>query len=198
MTLWGEITTKWGVVGSNTLLTPTIAEATHRFLDLVRANTGLVFVDLNVRAHLWLDQKDDLRTRVAGLIERADVVKASEADLAAIGGLSFLQQHATAAACVLTHGDRGAELMGDGRITVPAMRVHAVDATGAGDAFVAGMLAVLANSGARPGQKTWTDPNLWTRALDAGNLMGAKAVGNVGAVTGLTGLGAVREKMLTS
>ena len=130
-------------------------------------------------------------------------MKASEADLAALGGRrrgrAGFEAHAKGATCILTHGDTAPSAVGeDGHITVPATRVRTVDATGAGDAFTAGVLAVLVQAGARPGQKTWTDASLWTRALEAGNLMGAKAVGSVGAVTGLTGLAAVRAKSLTS
>jgi fructokinase len=188
--------TKWGLVGSSTLLTPSLARATKRFLDQVRAHGGLVFVDLNVRTHLWPNQHH-MRRAIAELLKRAHVVKASEADLAALGGrrgLRWLEAHAKRAARIVTHGAKGAVADGEfGRVAVPATRVRTVDATGAGDAFTAGVLAALVEAEARPDRKIWNDASLWTRALEAGNLMGAKAVGRVGAVTGLTRLARVRR-----
>jgi fructokinase len=187
--------TRWALVGTSTLQTPSLAAATQRFLEMVQANGGLVFVDLNIRAHLWPD-RDQMRAAVANLLMGATVVKGSEPDLAALGGEHgerWLEDHAKGATWILTRGGKGAEAVGDhGRVTALAKTVPAVDATGAGDAFVAGVLAVLVGSGARPGHHTWRDASLWTRALEAGNLMGAKAVQRVGAVTGLTELDLVR------
>jgi fructokinase len=178
------------------LLTPSLARATARFLELVRANDGLVFVDLNVRTHLWPNQHHMRRT-IAGLVRIANVVKASDADLAALGGrrsTHWLDTHAPGATRILTRGDRGAVAEGEhGRVAAPALRARTVDATGAGDAFTAGVLAALVEADARPGRKIWTDASLWMRAIQAGNLMGAKAVGCVGAVTGLTNLARVRR-----
>jgi fructokinase len=189
---------KWGLVGTSTLLTPPLAEATQRFLDLLRKNKGLVFVDLNVRAHLWPDQ-DRMRVEIADLVRGAAVVKASEGDLAALAGrrgMSWLEEHAKGATWLLTRGGNGAAAVGEhGQVTVATKRVRSVDATGAGDAFIAGVLATLLAADARPGQKSWKDPQVWTRALEVGNMMGAKAVGGVGAVTALTGLDAVRAKI---
>ncbi|HEX5069284.1 MAG TPA: carbohydrate kinase [Vicinamibacterales bacterium] len=185
----------WGVVGSSSLLTPALAQATARFVEMVRAGDGLLFVDLNVRAHLWLNQ-DQMRTTIADLLTHADVVKASEADLLALAGTQiehWLDRHRQKATWILTHGARGADAFGEcGRIAVPAQHADLVDATGAGDAFVAGVLAVLIAAGARPATDRWADPRLWTRALEAGHLMGARAVGCVGAITGLTNLDRVR------
>jgi fructokinase len=189
---------RWGLVGTSTLLTPSLAEATHRFLELVRKNKGLVFVDLNVRAHLWPDA-EKMRVEIADLLSGANVVKASESDLSALAGrrgMSWLEEHAKGATWLLTRGGNGAAAVGEhGQVTVATKRVRTVDATGAGDAFIAGVLAVLLASDARPGQKAWKDPQVWTRALEAGNMMGAKAVGSVGAVTGLVGLDSVRAKV---
>lgn len=187
--------TRWGLVGSNSVLTASLALATAQFVDVVRAGNGLLFVDLNVRTHLWPDQ-EQMRVAVTKLLEHAHVVKASDADLAALAGadgepwVDLNRRHAT---WILTHGNRGASAVGEhGRVSVSTQSVHTVDATGAGDAFVAGVLAVLLTADARPGGARWKDSRLWTRALQAGHLMGAKAVGAVGAITGLTELEDVR------
>jgi len=187
--------TMWSLIGTSTLVTPSLAQATRRFLDAVQTNGGLLFVDLNIRPHLWPD-RETMRTAIANLLTAAHVVKASEPDLEALAGphgLPWLQEHASGATWILTRGSHGAEAIGaHGHVTVPAASVRAIDATGAGDAFVAGVLAVLVESGTRPGDHRWQDAALWTRALEAGHMMGARAVRSVGAVTGLTDLQAVR------
>lgn len=187
--------TKWALVGTSTVQSPSLAAATHRFLEFVRAGDGLVFLDLNIRAHLWPD-RDRMREAVAHLLKHAHVVKASEPDLTALGGSHgelWLEEHAAGATRILTRGEKVASAIGEhGRVDRATTKVTAVDATGAGDAFVAGALAVLVDSATRPGQPSWQDAGIWSRVLAAGNLMGAKAVRRVGAVTGLVDLDEVR------
>ena len=77
-------------------------------------------------------------------------------------------------------------------MSAAAARVRCVDATGAGDAFIAGSLAVLVAGRAVPGSAAWADPAMWQAALRAGHMMGKKAVSRVGAVAGLERLGRAR------
>jgi fructokinase len=93
----------------------------------------------------------------------------------------------------VTQGAKGASALGDhGFVASRALKAKCVDATGAGDAFIAGVLAVLLEAGAEPGSAAWRDERVWTLALEAGHAMGAKAISRVGSVTGLTELGEVR------
>ena len=97
---------------------------------------------------------------------------------------------------LLTSGAKGASAIGaHGRVVVPGRRALCVDATGAGDAFIAGSLAVLVAYGARPQSAAWTDARVWRAALDVGNRMGAKAVSRFGAVEGLVGLDGLRRRI---
>jgi sugar/nucleoside kinase (ribokinase family) len=77
-------------------------------------------------------------------------------------------------------------------VEVPALRARCVDATGAGDAFIAGALATLTAAGAVPGSAAWREPAVWRAALRAGHIMGKKAVSRPGAVAGLVDLGRAR------
>ena len=70
-----------------------------------------------------------------------------------------------------------------------------MDATGAGDAFLAGVLAVLSAAEAQPGRNVWRDPELFQEALGVGHRLGAKAVSRVGAVRGITGLKALVARL---
>ncbi|MBS2014247.1 MAG: hypothetical protein JST00_15275 [Deltaproteobacteria bacterium] len=188
---------KWAVVSSSSFL-PRARPAAEKFLASLEKAKGLLVVDLNVRAHLWSDA-DAMKAACADLVAKASVVKGSEKDLAALAGkrgMSWLEEKAKGATWVLTRGENGAAAVGaHGQATAPTKRVRCVDATGGGDAFVAGMLAVLLRSGAKPGGAEWKDPKLWTRALEVGHQLGAKAVGAVGAIAGLVNLEDLRARI---
>jgi len=187
---------RWVLVGSSTLMTRELARATARFLDVAEHAGAAIFVDLNVRAHLW-SSRPAMERAIAGLVRRADVVKASDADLRAVSGggagLRWLERHAPQATWLLTRGGGVASAIGEhGSLDVPALRARCVDATGAGDAFIAGALATLVAAGAVPGSASWSAPEVWRTALRAGHMMGKKAVSRPGAVAGLVDLGRAR------
>jgi len=188
---------RYGLVSSTSML-PSTRAATEKFLAALEKAKGTLVFDLNARAHLWPDA-DALRKACVVLAKRAVVVKASERDLAAIAGkrgMSWLDEHAKHATWVLTRGENGAAAVGrHGQVTAPTKRVRCIDATGAGDAFVAGMLAVLLRSGGKAGSSAFDDPKLWTRALEVGHALAAKAVSTVGAVSGVTSVDDVKAKI---
>jgi fructokinase len=187
---------RWALVGSSTLMTRELARATARFLDVAQRAGACVFVDLNVRAHLWPSRRA-MERAIGELVRRADVVKASDADLRAVSGgatgLRWLARHAPQATWLVTRGANVASAIGKhGSVDVAALRARCIDATGAGDAFIAGALATLVAVRALPGSASWSAPEVWRTALRAGHMMGKKAVSSPGAVTGLVDLGRVR------
>jgi sugar/nucleoside kinase (ribokinase family) len=107
-------------------------------------------------------------------LEGVDLLLPNAAELAAFTGSPDPRSAAAlldvAAAVVVTEGRAGATWVGrDGTWTVPAPAVDVVDATGAGDAFDAGLLAAwLSGAGPEP-------------ALLAGCAAGAEAVSRRGA-----------------
>jgi fructokinase len=180
------------------MMTPTLAAATDRFLEIAQQGGAKLVVDLNVRAHLWAD-KSQMRDAVARLVRGASIVKGSFDDLVALTGrrdILWLADHAPRAAWIVTQGAKGASAIGDhGFVARPALRAKCVDATGAGDAFIAGVLAKLLAAEAAPGTPAWKDERVWTEALDVGHMLGAKAIAQAGAVTGLVGLTAARARL---
>jgi fructokinase len=187
--------TRWVVVGTSMVMTAELERVTERFL--ARVGGAHVFVDLNVRAHMWRDPRA-MHRALAGLVHRAAVVKASDADLHALGArgnsLRWLEQAAPQATWLVTRGRGKASAIGaHGVVEAPAPRARCVDATGAGDAFAAGALATLTAARAAPGSGAWSSPALWGLALRAGHAMGRKAISRRGAVAGLVGLRAVRS-----
>jgi fructokinase len=189
---------RWVLVGTSTMMTPLLADATERFLSLAQEQGARVVVDLNVREHLW-PSKAHMRDAVARLVKRASIVKGSFADLVAITGrrdILWLADHAPRAAWIVTQGAKGATALGDhGFVARPAVRSKCVDATGAGDAFIAGVLAVLLEANATPGSDAWRDERVWATALEVGHMMGSKAVSRVGSVTGLVELGEAKARI---
>ena len=172
-------------LGSGAVEGGALAAAAWTLLDQARARGVPVSVDLNVRVHRWADRADARRV-ASDLAARAAVLRASEDDLAAIGlapDVRALAALAPGAVAILTRAERGAEALLDGELLrEPAREVDAVDATGAGDAFTAGVIAVLAGQGL-PGVPRHRA--LWEEALRTGCDLGARAVGAVGATAGL-------------
>lgn len=188
---------RWALVGTSTLMTPDLAAATVRFLEVAARGDAHLFVNLNVRAHLWRDRKT-MQDAIAALAAGASLVKASEADLREVagarGGLRWLSRHAPQATWLVTRGAGAATAIGEhGDVKMPALRTRCVDATGGGDAFIAGSLATLLSAGAVPGTSAWRDAAVWTAALRAGHMMGKKAVSLPGAVAGVNKLEGVRS-----
>jgi fructokinase len=188
---------RFAVVCSTSML-PSVRGATTKFLNALDKAKGALIVDLNLRAHLW-DDVDSMKAATAELASRAAVVKGSEKDLGALAGkrgMTWLDEHAKGATWVLTRGENGAAAVGPhGQVTFPTKRVRCIDATGAGDAFLAGMVAVLVRSGAKPGSSEWKDPKLWSRALEVGHMLGAKAISAVGAIAGIGQLDDLRARI---
>jgi fructokinase len=188
---------RFALVSSTSMLASTRA-ATERFLTVVEKAKGTIVVDLNARAHLW-PNAEEMRAATKELVSRAVLVKASERDLSAVAGkrgMSWLEENAKNACWILTRGENGAAAVGPhGQVRAPTKRVRCIDRTGGGDAFMAGVLAVLVRAGAKPASAEWKDGKLWTRALEVGHVLGAKAVAASGATNGLTSLDDVKPRL---
>lgn len=169
---------RWILLGSSAFVTPQLAACASYLLDEAARLDLRVAVDLNVRPHLWRDARS-LHAAADRLLEVADIVKASDDDLRALGlpgSIGALAARANRDALVaLTRGRAGWEAaLGPRRWRGEADEVAARDATGAGDAFTAGLLAGLCDC-------AWSDDRVGL-ALRAAGSLGAKAVTKVGAV----------------
>ncbi len=132
--------------GSFSLSAEPAASATREALRLARAGGALISYDPNLRLYLWPDA-EAARRAILPLIDQADILKLSAEELpilTADGDARSLWRNSLRA-LIVTDGGRGARLItpsGDWR--APGFRVRTVDTTGAGDAFVAALLARLA------------------------------------------------------
>jgi fructokinase len=150
------------VLGSVSLAAPSSRAAVVHAVELATQNSVPVVFDVNLRPTLWRDPQDALGfcEEVAststivklslddaiGLYGDGDTAEAASARVLALG----------APTVVLTDGARGswfANASSDGVQFVPAFRVEAIEPTGAGDAFAAGIIACALASGWRPLQR---------------------------------------------
>lgn len=188
----------WLHLASSALVAEPMASAARWMLAAARARRVPVSLDLNVRAHLWPD-RERMAREVRALTSLASLVKSSEEDLDALGlpaTYDALEALAPSALAVLTLAERGAIVrVGTREIHANAPQVDVVDATGAGDAFVAAVLAALEAKGLLPGAAGFEDPDVWTEVLRFACAVGARAVTALGATEGVRDLSAEREML---
>jgi fructokinase len=173
--------------GSIPLIKDPVRSATRKFAELANEMDVAVAFDVNLRADLW-DSLDAFREAVDPMLDLSTVVKLNEDELSPVLGTA---DPGPAADRLL---DRGASLAlvsmgGEGafyatrtfRGDLPSSPIdEVVDATGAGDAFLAGTLTHLSES---PG---WPDDEAAVReAVRRGTAAGALACTQFGAMQGL-------------
>lgn len=122
--------------------------ATAALLDTYRPSATITY-DPNVRPALSSDH-EQTRTRIERMVERADVVKASDEDLQWIDPKVEPERMARTwlelgpSIVVVTMGSGGAlATCAAGAVRVPALPVEVVDTVGAGDAFMTGLIDAL-------------------------------------------------------
>lgn len=116
--------------------------------DLVDRHRGraLITYDPNIRPSL-IDDPDSVRSRVLSLIAQANVVKASDEDIAwlhrgeDVADIARRWSRSGPALVVVTTGSAGSLAVAPSfELRVPAMQVDVVDTVGAGDTFMAALI----------------------------------------------------------
>lgn len=188
-------TVEWVVIGSVTL---TSEPSRTAMLDLARRARNedcVVVFDPNARPELWQGTKQKFEQSIKTTLQHTNVLKATPEDLHEAG---FEGDAETVARDVcelgphtvlLTLGSEGAMLVstvdapwGETTITHPGYDVDPVDTTGAGDAFLAGILAARANGTRSPEQ-----------LLGFANAVAALTTTDTGAMTALPNRNAVEN-----
>ncbi|MDU4095121.1 MAG: aminoimidazole riboside kinase, partial [Pantoea sp.] len=119
-------------------------------IDQIHQAGGWVSFDPNLREDLW-SNPHEMRRVVEQALQQADVIKLSLEELFFLTdsddlqeGITRFSQQYRPALLLVTQGKAGVTLWQNGELShYPAPRVKVVDTTGAGDAFVAGLLASL-------------------------------------------------------
>ncbi|MEG1883511.1 MAG: carbohydrate kinase, partial [Clostridia bacterium] len=132
--------------GSLSLTQEPSRSATLRAIEIAKNAGALISYDPNYRASLW-KHPDEAMFFMRSLIQTADLMKLSDEETVLLTGehdpvlASKLLVDAGVKAVAITLGSKGALVrVGNEFRNIPGFSVHAVDTTGAGDAFFGAFL----------------------------------------------------------
>ncbi|WP_397538079.1 aminoimidazole riboside kinase [Rummeliibacillus pycnus] len=160
--------------------------ATFEAIKRAKESGMLISYDPNFRPNLWRSEKQAKETILA-TIPYVDILKVSDEELSFLTGCSNMEEGIALLPKVplilVTLGSEGCLYYFKGKIgTVPALTCQAIDTTGAGDAFVSGILYSLNESA-----KSLKD-HLETEIAEMirfANISGGLSTTKKGAMTGL-------------
>jgi fructokinase len=173
--------------GSIPLIKDPVRSATQRFAQLAREMGISVAFDVNLREHLW-ENVETARTTIDPMLEHSTVVKLSDDELSPVLGTEDVEEGAKnlldrgVFLVLVSMGSDGAfyatRQFSGGMPTFEIEKV--VDATGAGDAFLAATLTHLSES------PRWLSDEATVReAVRRGTAAGALACTDYGAMRAL-------------
>lgn len=181
-------------VCSNSLTDAEIAATTLNGMRRARAEGAIVSFDMNLRLALWTSGEDP-SARLWSALSAADVVKLSAEEFAFLADRENGEQavrerlwrgrtrwlivtDGAGPIGLFTPGDAGA---------LPSITVPAVDSTGAGDAFVGGLLHGLNSADVSAGtlHELTDDPDRRKTVLHFAAACGAMAVSRIGSFTAM-------------
>ena len=116
-------------------------------LEGLRGKVPLSY-DVNIRPDLWRGREEEMLRDIERALKLADIVKLGDGELEYLRNNGVSIDDFDFKLLAVTLGEKGSELTSGGvRVHVPAYRVEPLDTTGAGDAFMAALLAGLHYSG---------------------------------------------------
>lgn len=132
--------------GSISLIDEPARSATKKAIELANQNEMLVSYDPNLREMLW-DSLAEAKEMILSVMDQVDIVKVSEEELEFLTGEKDIKKGAAELKAeykipvlFITCGSEGSYYYLDELGFVDAFKVDAVDTTGAGDAFMSGVL----------------------------------------------------------
>ena len=187
--------------GSLSLTDEPARSATITALKLAKDGKLLVSYDPNLRPHLW-PNLDEAKTQILAVMDQADIVKISGEELEFLTGSQDIEQGSTRLCqeyglrmLLVTLGKEGCYYrLGDLSGYVPGFRVNTIDATGAGDAFLGGMLFQVLQRGKEIDQ--WTAEEM-AMSVRFANAIGALVTTRKGAIPAMPNLHEI-EQLLAS
>lgn len=152
----------------------------------VKQAGGYVSFDPNLRESLW-KSLDEMKSVVNSVVSMADILKFSEEELTLLTDTDSLEEATKTITAqypekliIITLGKDGAIYHFNGKSQIVAGKaLKPIDTTGAGDAFVSGLLAGLANT------PDWKDETALVEVIRKANASGALATTAKGAMSAL-------------
>lgn len=185
------------IYGSVTLSTRS-GTAAQAAAHLAQQAGSTVIFDVNLRPNLW-PNLDTARQQIELSLHTATIIKANENELEFLTGYDDLERGSDLLLergpklCCVSLGDKGAYFRSQTTSGyVPAVAVEAIDTTGCGDAFVAGLALQVAQL--QQPINALTEEELY-KIVHFANACGALTATAVGAMNASPTLGAVRDLM---
>lgn len=184
--------------GSISLISEPAKSATKQAVKYAKDKGLIVSYDPNLRLSLW-ENETHAKEEIKSMLGQADVLKISEEELEFITGetdiLAGVKKlaHYEIPVIFITLGAEGSYIFAQGEhLQAEAMKVNAVDTTGAGDAFVSGILHQLHEAEKPVSELTLGELEQMTRfAAVSGGLAASKK----GAMTALPTLEEVKKRI---
>ncbi|QMT17111.1 carbohydrate kinase [Planococcus maritimus] len=170
---------------SGTLFHPEARETTAQALQLAKSHGVICSYDVNIRPLRW-ESEELCRQTVLRFLPKADVLKLTVEELLFLmeadsleAGIERLKEYRIPVVFV-TDGEHGTHaVFQDETIHVPVVPVKPVDTTGAGDAFMAGIIRHVHLNGMPKNQQELV------ACADFGNKLGALCATRAGAITAM-------------
>ncbi|MGG0658214.1 aminoimidazole riboside kinase [Rummeliibacillus pycnus] len=168
--------------------------ATFEAIQVAKESKMIISYDPNVRTSLW-ESDEQAKETILSTISYVDILKISDEELFFLTGCSDLQEGILSLPklplILITLGSEGCMYCFKDHIgTIHSLKCQPVDTTGAGDAFVSGMLYSLNESA-----ETLTDLSEIeiTEMIRFANISGGLSTTKKGAMTGLPTLKEIEE-----
>ncbi|MBD8038621.1 MULTISPECIES: carbohydrate kinase family protein [Solibacillus] len=172
-------------VCSGTMFEETALKTTRAAVEMAKDKGAIIAIDANIRPLRW-ESEEICRETVASFFEDADILKLTDEELFFLTETTTIEEglqkldELLVPIVLITVGADGAYAVLNGEVThVPVDRVVPVDTTGAGDAFMAGVLRYVHFNGLPTVKEDLVD------CVAFGNKLGAMAATKAGALTAL-------------
>ena len=178
---------------SNTMFHPTALATTKAALAMAQKHEAIIAMDANIRPLRW-ESPQQCHDTVGEFLSQADVLKLADEEMYFLtetktieDGIAQLAQY-NIGLVMVTVGANGTYLVMNGQtVHVPSIEITCVDTTGAGDAFMSGILRQIHLNGM---------PHTIEEAYDYvyfANRLGAFAATKAGAITAMPHLHEIQE-----
>jgi fructokinase len=169
--------------GSIGMMGTSSAAATLKAICLAKKHGKIVSFDPNVRLNLWEGKAAEAKEKIRGYFKYADVVKISDTELKflfnSLPEKNSIKRIFGKKLVFVSAGARGCYVFFKSFFKyVPGYKANVIDSTGAGDAFMAGILAGILKTG----KKLDLNQSDLIRVAKQANKRGSEAVRHKGAV----------------